>query len=247
MKATRLIIVWAFVCGIAAYGAVTPDELIKAVDQMTPEQVNELQTKLEAKMWKPVPQGFFTRMSVDVGMSFSSLDTVDLGSVALSGGDMDVDQVGGLDLGLLWRVGEGDRLRLGLRFGGWEALDSNLGGAGYSSAEVTGGYMAFAANYQWVRTPSCLVWTEIAPGSVAIDIVDTPTGQPTTLRSFDGEYGQVDLQAGFSWRFNPVMTLFLSGGYRFAESVDLEEGGKTRDAEFDASGFVGKFGLGINY
>jgi hypothetical protein len=249
MKVTWLVVVWACVCGVAAYGQLTPDDLIKAVDQMTPAQVNEFQQKLDAKLWKPVPEGFFTRMSADVGVSGSSLDTVDLGSLTLSGGKMDVESVSGVDLGLLWRVGDGDRFRLGVRFGGWGAIDSNLAEAGYSRAELTGGYLKLAANYQLIRSKSCLVWAEIAPGagSVTMDTVDTPTGQPSTLRSFDGSFGQVDFQAGASWRFNPILSLFLSGGYRWAESVDLEEGGKTRDAEFDASGFVGKFGLGVNY
>ncbi len=249
MKTIRISVILVLVCGVAAYAEVTPDDLIKAVDQMTPEQVNEFQRKLDAKLWKPVPQGFFSRMAVDLGLSFSSLNTVDFGAVPLSGGNLDVESVSGLDLGLLWRVGSGDRFRLGLRLGGWGAIDSNLGAAGYSRAELTGGSLAFAANYQLIRSKSLLVWTELAPGaaSVTLDTVDTPMGQPTTLRSFDGSYGQLDVQAGASWRFNPVLMLFMSGGYRFAESVDLEEGGKTRDMEFDASGFVGKFGLGINF
>jgi hypothetical protein len=249
MKVMQWIVVLVLAVCVAAYGQVTPDDLIRAVDQMTPDQVNELQQKLDAKQWKPIPEGFFTRMSIDLGVSYSSLDTVDLGSLAMSGGDMDVENVSGLDLGLLWRVGEGDRFRLGVRLGGWGAIDSNLAEAGYSRVELVGGYLALAANYQLIRSKSCLVWTEIAPGagSVTIDTLNTPTGQPSTLRSFDGSFGQVDFQAGASWRFNPIMTLFMSGGYRLAESVDLEEGGRTRDAEFDASGFVGKFGLGVNY
>jgi len=44
-----------------------------------------------------------------------------------------------------------------------------------------------------------------------------------------------------------VLTLFLSAGYRFAESVDLEEGGRTSGVKFDASGFSGRFGLGVNF
>jgi hypothetical protein len=114
---------------------------------------------------------------------------------------------------------------------------------------VAGGSLSLAANYQWVRSDSWLLWTEIAPGvgSVALETVDTPNGEATTLRSFDGSFTQVDLQGGVSWRFNPVLTLFLSAGYRFAESVDLEEGGKTSEVKFDASGFSGRFGLGVNF
>ena len=248
MKMTRTIVVLVLAWVVMARGEVTPEELIQAVNQMSPEQVQEFQQKLEAKLWKPVPEGFFSRMAVDLGVSYSSLDTVNLTSLSLSGGRMDVDRVGGLDLGLLWRM-FGDRFRVGLRVVGWGATDSNLGEAGYSRADVAGGNLSFAANYQWVRSESWLLWTEIAPGagSVAIETVNTPTGQATTLRSFDGSFGQVDVQTGASLRFNPVLTLFLSGGYRFAESVNLEEGGRTSDVKFDASGFSGRLGLGMNF
>jgi len=249
MKVTRIAAVLWLMGGLTALsGEVSPDDVIRAVDQMTPEQVQDFQQKLEAKMWKPVPQGFFTRMAVDVGVSYSSLDTVDLSSVSLSGGRMDVDSVSGLDLGVLWQVFS-DRFRFGLRFGGLASTDSNLAGAGYSRADVAAGNASLAANYQWVRSDSWLLWTEIAPGagSAAIETVDTPAGQATTLRSFDGSFGLLDLQAGVSWRFNPVLALSLSGGYRFAESVDMEEGGRTSGVEFDASGFNGRGGLAVNF
>jgi len=248
MKASRILAVLFLIWAVGAHGETSPDDLIRAVDQMTPEQVHEFQQKLEAKMWKPVPQGFFTRMAVDLGVSYSSLHTVNLSSLSLSGGEMDVDQVSGLDLGLLWRLFD-ERFRFGLRFGSWAATDSNLGEAGYSRADVAGGSLSLAANYQWVRSDSWLLWTEIAPGvgSVALETVNTPSGEATTLRSFDGSFAQVDLQGGASWRLNPVLSLFLSAGYRFAESVDLEEGGRTSAVKFDASGFTGKLGLGVNF
>lgn len=248
MKANRLVI-GSFLLGVAMANAeIKPDDLIRAVNQMSPEQANEFQQKLEARMWKPIPQGFFTRMAADVAISSASLDSVKLSSISLSGGDMDVDQVGGLDLGLLWRIFN-DRFRFGFRLGSWAVADSNLGPAGYSRAEVAGGSFSLAANYQWVRSESWLLWTEVALGSgtVAIETVDTPIGHATTIRELGGTFGQADVQIGASWRFNPVLSLFLSGGYRMAESVDLDEGGQTSSVKFDASGFNSRVGLGVNF
>jgi hypothetical protein len=231
-----------------AHGEVSPADLIQAVDQMSPEQAHELQQKLEAKLWEPVPQGFFTRMAVDIGVSYSSLDRVDLAPLSLSSGRLDVDEVSGMDVSLLWRLFS-ERFRFGLRFGSWAARDSDFGEAGYSRADVVGGNLSLVANYQWIRSDSWLVWTEVAPGagSIAVETVDTPADQSTTLRSFDGSFGLLDLQAGASWRFNRVLCLFLSGGYRFAESLDLDEGGRATTVEVDARGPVGRFGLGVNF
>ena len=161
---------------------------------------------------------------------------------------MDVEEVGGASVGLLWRVA-GDDLRLGLRMESWAAEDSKLLPAGYSSVDVIGGSAALAVNYQWIRSDSWLVWSEVAVGGggVSVDTVDTPSGKASTLRTFDETFGQLDLQAGASWRFNPVLSLFLSAGYRFAEAIELEEGGEPSPIKFDASGFQSRLGLGVNF
>jgi hypothetical protein len=238
----------AAACGMTAWGEVTPDEVIGAVDKMTPAQANQFSQKLESKLWKPVPEGFFSRMAVDFGVSAGTLDETGVSDLRLSGGDMDVDSVGGFDIGIFWRVFD-PRFRLGLRLGSWGAEDSNLELPGYSRVELYGGTVAVAANMQWVRKPNWLLWTEVAAGSgaVELDIVNTPTGQATTWRTYDGEYALLDLQAGVAWRLNPILSLFASGGYRFAESVDLEEGGVETGLDFDGSGGYGRIALGVNF
>jgi hypothetical protein len=247
MKTIRMAMA-ALALAAASRAEVSPEELIRAVDRMSPEQALALQQTLEAKLWQPVPPGFFHRMAADVGASWSVFDTVGIEPRSLSGGALDVDAAGGLDVGVLWRVA-GDRLRVGLRFATWAATDSDLGEGGYSRADLEGGNVGLAVNYQWVRTESWLLWTEVVPaaGSIALETVDTPAGGTTTLREFDGTYGEVAVQAGVSLRINPAVSVFLSGGYRFAESIDLEEGGRERPVGFDASGFTCRVGLGINF
>ncbi len=232
----------------AAYCEITPEELLRTADQMSPQQVHDFSRKLEARRWEPVPEGFFSRMAVDLGVSVASLEKVDLTKISLSGGKMNVNTVDGLDLGILWQM-FCPQFRFGLRMGGWTATDSNLGNAGYSRADLKGGSVALAANYQWIRSDHWLLWTEIAPGagSLRLDVVDTPSGESTTFRSFDGSYAQVDLQAGLALRANPVLAIFLSGGYHLTESMKLEEGGAKSAVDFDASGFYGRLGLSFNY
>lgn len=247
MKAMR----WALAAvavGSIARAAITPEDLIGAVDRLTPEQVVEIQQKLEAKLWQPVPLGFFRRMAVDAAIWASTLDTVRPAGVSLSAGGLEVDDVGGADIGVLWRI-YGHRLRLGFRAVGWAARDSALDAAAYSRIEVSGSSLALAVNYQWVRSTHWLVWSEAAPGIglAAMETVDTPAGQPTTLRSLDATFAQLDLQAGVSLRLNPALSLFVAGGYRFAESVDFEEGGHSSSAKLDASGPVVRVGIGVNF
>lgn len=247
MKTIRTMMTIAAVAA-AAHAEVSPDELIRAVDRMSPEQAHSLQRTLEAKLWKPVPGGFFHRLAVDLNASCSVFDEVGIGALSLSGGGLDMDVVTGGDVGLLWRVA-GDRLRVGLRMDSWSVRDANLGEGGYSRADLSGSGLGLAVNYQWVRAKSWLLWTEVVPTAAGVELetVDTPRGAATTLREFDGTYGAVDVRAGVALRFNPALSLLLSGGYRFAESIDLEEGGREGPVEFDASGFTGRIGLGINF
>ena len=243
------VIALAFLTGSMAVSAeVTPEQLIGAVDQMTPEQAYELQQKLRAKSRKPAPPACFSRMAVSMGGSWSSLDTVDLSSVTLSGGDMDIEDVGGGDFSVLWRV-FCDRTRVGVRFSSWEASDSNMRDSGYSSAKLTGSNVSLITNCQWIRSESWRVWTELNVGIASIDLetIDTPAGEPTTLRRFDEDFTVADLEVGASHQLNSVLSIYVSGGYRFAESVDLEEGGRDSAVELDASGAIARVGVGLNF
>jgi len=231
LRTASLVLVLAAATASAA--EMTAEELLGAVDQMTPEQAQAFSQKLEAKLWQPVPEGFFSRLA---------------GSVALSGGELDVESVDAFDIGLLWRAFS-PRLHLGLRMESWMASDSNLGPGGYSRVEVEGGGVTLVANYQLVRHDTWLVWAELGGGGggVMVDTVDTPAGEATTLRSFDQDFGMGDARLGAAWRFNRALCLQVSGGYRFAESVELDEGGSETPVTVDASGPSGRIGLGVNF
>jgi hypothetical protein len=240
----------ALLAGVAgvARAELTPEELLKTVDRMSPDQVLALSQKLEARFWEPIPSGFFMRMAVDVGVSAGRIDSTGVERMSLSGGRMDLEDVGGVDVGLLWRFNN-PRYKLGMRFGSFMAEDSNLRDSGYSRAELTGGHVTIPLNVQWVRCPRWLLWTEAAVGggSARLDAVDTPAGEATTMRRFEGDYVLADVQAGVSVRLNPAISLFLSGGYRFAESVKLEEGGQKTGLELDMSGGFGRAGIAFNF
>lgn len=249
MKMKWLAISVVLAWGVTAEAVVSPEDILDAVDQMTEEQVRELYHKLGARWRKPMSKGTLSRLTVDLGSTFSRLDTVDLSSVTLSGGSMDVEDPRGSSFGLLWRFGRGDRLRVGARFGSWEADDSNRGAEGYSRVNVTGKTMMLALNYQFVRTDPWILWAEVAPGGgwIEVDTLDTPTGEASTLRELERGFPQVDFQVGASWRLNSFFSFYLSGGYRLAEAVNLKEGGESTPVRVNASGFSGRCGFGINF
>lgn len=248
-RAVMLSLAVAVTAALPVYAQkVTPDDLINAADQMTSEQVYTLYQKLESKVWKPLPEGFWTRLAARLSISGNAFDEVDLSALDLSAGEMCLDSPGGSEVTLLWRAFS-PKFHMGIELGSWYAEDSDLTAAGYSQAELGAGYAAFAVSYQLIRARRAIIWTDVGlgGGGVQVQTVDTPAGMPTTLREFDGSFALANLRLGIAWRANPMLTVFFTGGYRFAESVDLEEGGECTDLQFDASGGSGQFGLGFNF
>jgi hypothetical protein len=234
--------------GFQAFGQSTPEDLIRAVDAMSPGQAQLFAQKLQSKAWKPVPEGFFTRMSVSLSVSGDPFDEVRLKGVRQSAGEQNVEDVGGTEATVLWNVID-PRFRVGFEIGSWVAGDSALTPAGYTDVALQGGYGALVVNWQILRKPAWLLFAQVSAGggSAQVEVTDTPAGQPTTIRRLDAAFPLAQASMGAAWRPNSVLSLFASGGYRFADQVQLEEGGEERAAEIDASGASARLGIGVNF
>lgn len=251
---TGLLVAGLLVCGGAARvsaadsGAVTAEDLIKAVDGMTPEQAYEFQNKLEASSFKPVPKGFFSRLTLEVGSGGSEFDRVDLNGVTLSAGSLDVEEVDGQSMGVAWKFFD-DRLRVGFAGAEWRAEDSRLTDGTYSRVELRATDFTVTVAGQWISTRHFLLWTKLGAGagSVDLDIVDTPAGSGSTVRRLDADFPVLDVEVGAAWRFNRIFSLGVTGGYRFCDEVHFEEGGEEIDATIDPSGYIARFGLNVNF
>lgn len=227
---------------------VTAEDLIKAVDGMTPEQAYEFQNKLEASSFKPVPKGFFSRMTFEVGGGSSEFDRVNLSGVTLSAGSLNVEEVDGQSMGVAWKFFD-DRLRVGFAGAEWRAEESRLSDGTYSRVELKATDFTVTVAGQWVRTRHFLLWTKLGAGagSVDLDIVDTPAGGGSTVRRLDADFPVLDVEVGAAWRFNQIFSLGLTGGYRFSDEVDFEEGGEEIAATIDPSGYIARLGLNVNF
>ena len=252
MKPTALVMGTLVLVGTLAAGTataqVTPEDVLSAVDEMSPEQVYELYEKLDAKLWHPLPEGFFTRLGVLFSVSGTTFDKVNLSSLGLAVGGLDVDRASGAEMSLLWQCFD-PRFHLGVRGGSWYSRDSDRAAAGFSRVEVEGGHLSLACTYRLVRETEWQVWAEAAVGvaGMTVDILNTPLGAASTVRELEAGMWMGDIGAGAAWRFNPVLSLFGALGYRLTEDVDLEEGGDDIGASVDASGVSGRIGISANF
>lgn len=249
-----LLVAGLLLCGGAARvsaadsNAVSADDLIKIVDEMTPEQSYEFQNKLDASSLKPLPKGFFSRLTLDVSGGASKFDRVDLSGVTLSAGSLSIDEVDGQRVGVAWKFFD-DALRVGFSTTKWQAEDSLLSDGKYSQAELKGTDSTFTVAGQWIRARHLLLWTKLGAGAGAVDldIVDTPAGSGSTVRKLNAEFPVLDVEVGAAWRFNSIFSLGLTCGYRFSDEVNFEEGGKEIGARIDPSGYIARVGLNVNF
>lgn len=232
----------------SARAETSAQDLLNAVDKMTPEEAQLFQQKLAAKYWQPLPEGFFTRMSVSLAGEVSGLAKVSPGVQSPAAAKLDLKRAGGGEVALLWNVLD-PKLRIGFEFGSLVASDSKLEDGSYARSDLLGGLGGVVANYQLVRQEHWNLFTQasLGVGGAQLDTLDTPKGQATTIHSYDGSFAWAQLQAGIAWRPNSVLTFFASGGYRFASRVDLSEGGEEHHGKLDVSGATGRLGLAFNF
>ncbi len=227
----------------------TPEDILKAVDQMTPEQAHELHKKITKRQWDPVPTGFFDRLAIKGSMNVQSLKDVNISSLNLSSGkDLNLETIGGSEFGILWQVFN-DRFRAGFKLAALAAEDSDMSTTGYSSVEMTLNTAALVANYQLVKSNKFIWWTEAAlgGGNIDMEVLDTPTGGPSTLARYDKGYGMGELTTGIDWRFNSELSLNLYAGYQFSEDVKMKQADQTTGITVDTSGVKGGMGLSYNF
>jgi hypothetical protein len=249
MKIKRLMVAAALaLLPLGAAAETGAQELLNAVDKMTPDEALLFQQKLEAKLWRPLPEGFFTRMSISFSVEGSGLARVSPGSQSKTGEALDLTRASGGELTILWNVGD-PRLRLGLELGSLLASDSRLADGSYARRDLQGGLVGVVANVQLIRERCWDLFTQASAGfgGMLLDTLDTPKGQASTIHSYDASFPWAQLQVGAAWRPNPVLTLFVSGGYRLAERVALSEGGEEQHGKLDVSGATGRVGIGFNF
>jgi hypothetical protein len=232
-----------------AWAETTPEEILDAIEEMTPEQVKELETSLAKRKWEPLPGGFFDRIAFKFSVVGADAGGLDFSSANLSSGnDLELEAVGGDELSVLWQMFD-KRFRAGFKFACMVSEDSDMGDNGYSSAELFQTTSAIVANYQLVRTDAFIWWTEAALGGsyIELELLDTPLGEASTIHRYDKSYAQGELSTGFDWRFNPVLSLNCFIGYQYADDMRLEEGGRKTGIKFDPKGYKGGVGLAYNF
>lgn len=230
-----------------AWAETTPDEIVAAVDKMTPEQAQELFHSVAKKMHENKGERRGSGLGLALSTAYASFDKVEVPFSTSAGEKLNIDEPWGAQLDITSRC-RCERMRWGLRLAGWTPQDADISDAGYTRATLAAYEVSVLANVQLVRKPRFLVWGEAAGGrgSAALETLDTPAGEASTLRELTANYWVGDVRAGVAWRSRPGCAVFGTGGYRFANDTKWKEADRDTSARLDTSGFVASIGVAFN-
>lgn len=226
--------------------------LLDQVDQLTPEQAYEFQTKLKSKILKPIPQGIFMRLAVSVSGNLMFTDPDDYKSTIDSAHNRDerLDNMYGLQGSLIWRLT--DHFYFGV---GGASLHRNsnqkTGTLKYEELSLAGTVGQVQAAYKIWLSERWFLFPLIGVGGIE--------GQATVEKS-DDNVEQTFVQRysgmGFSalgvvsvgFHLNPIFTAGLDIGYLHAK-VNKVKRSKSEEVASPASlDFSGPYiGLRVSY
>jgi opacity protein-like surface antigen len=225
----------------------SPEDLIKAVDKMTPEQAHQVKRELDSKSRQTRSYAWLSQFSVEFAGVWERFDKYGIENERFSADKPDLEKSMGGALALQWKPL--DYLGLGVEYGFYAGSDKDLSNGSYSSAKLLGSHTAARIRLEFLKQRYVLAWADasVGMGSVAIETVDTPRGQATTLREYDADYWFATPAVGLAFRCTEGFSIFGQAGYRFCEKVDLKQGGsKLSDRELDGSGVELRLGVGFN-
>lgn len=244
MKKTIVTVIVALSASLGCLAQVAPEELIKAVDAMTPEQARELRHTLGEKL-APSPRASFY---IAPSMSKYNKTGVEEG-VKFSADEPDVSKIMGLAIGFTCEVLP--MVRIGPELGLNSVMDSDYKkDRGYSRAtlQTVDGALVVQVKPMGFRHGS--LWLDAAGGygSAWLETLNTPSSEndSSTVREKSAGYWFVTPRLGAAWKLGRYAALFGTAGYRFAESVSMKQGGESTGPSFDSSGYEFRLGLGFN-
>lgn len=119
------VIVMAMCSGLGAQAAdIAPEDLVKAVDKMTPEQAHQLKRELDNKSRQTRKYAWFSRFSVEFAAVWERFDKYGIENESFSADKPDLEKSMGGVLALQWKPL--DYLGLGVEFGFYAGSDKDL-------------------------------------------------------------------------------------------------------------------------
>lgn len=246
MRMSKWVLIGLLSVSVTALAAEsTPDELIKTVEKMTPDQLIQLnkivRDKYSEKYGEP-----FSRFGINFDYDLIGFKKTGVEDMTFSGGDMNLDAMMGGTISLYWRCKS--MLQLGVEYQGFTGWDANRNRNGYSDADFAGYMSGLSANYHVLRMEQFGLWVNLTGGygEIALETLNTPAGESSEMRRYRQSYFFGKAGVGAQWRLTHWFSVFASGGYRLAEKVELKEGGDKTGFDLDASGYEAKVGIGFN-
>lgn len=227
--------------------------LEEQVDALTPEEAFRIMNKLKAKQYEPIPEGFFTKLSLSTSFGIQSSKQDDFYSSVNSkfSDDDNHEMPSFFRASLLWHYSE--KVRLGIGFGifGNELTKETSTGV-FEEVNLSGSYLQLEASRIFNLSQKLSLLPMIGVGFLQADAM-TKKSDDNTESTYLYEYEGADLMAsaviGLNYKLNKVFHIGVEGGYLYSVVDDLKRSGEvdiSNPSELDFGGPFWGLRLTIN-
>ena len=176
MRISKWLLIGLISAGTAAMAVEpTPEELIKTVENMSIDQLLQLNKIVRDKYSQEYGE-MISRFGFNLDFSMLGFKKNGAEDMPFSVGDLNPEPMIGFTLGFYWRCLP--PLQVGVEYQGFTGWDSDRNQAGYSDADLAGYMTGLSANYHLLRMDKFGLWLNLTGGygAFAMDTLNTPAG-----------------------------------------------------------------------
>jgi hypothetical protein len=244
MKIQRIVAGVALLSSITAWAG-----LVEDIDKLTPEEAHAVTTKLQAKTLQPIPESFFTRLSLGVsfGATIGNPSAFDATLNSVHGNFKSLDWA---DASLTWKIDT--RYLLGFDVGGlMRQSDKQIAASTVEKVNFGGGYFHFQAGYQIPLGQDWLLAPAAGLGGI-YGMVEREVTSDALLTTYVFRLYGVGPSAAVSlpilYKLNPIWTVGLDNRYFYGRVTKVKRADQDYNgiADLNFSGYQIGFKTAIN-
>lgn len=239
-----------FLCAVTAFGvSLAHADLVDQVDELSPDRAYLLMNKLQAKVFEPVPEGFFTKLSVNVSSGSAFVDPKAY-KARLHPNFNDLDHLMTMKVNLLWKTQSA--FSFGFMLGGQMGREAEeIAAAIFESVSIRSGFFDLGVSCRLDLDESFFIAPALGVGVIGAGFREETTNdlsQNTYIFRASGIAPHLLVEVPLHYRLNPVWTLNLTNVFQFANVTKLD---RIRDVRasvptLNLSGYQLMFGIGLN-
>ncbi len=225
-------------------------DLVKDVDQLSPEQAYEVMTKLQAKVLQPIPETFFTRLTVSVDGGAGAVNPKSYNDYLTARGGNKVNTLGVGKARILWRVS--DNLLFGAIFSGSMSHQTREQQTGvYYRHSLLASSVDLALGYRIALSENFFIAPTLGAGGVFARVTEATTNDTnssTYVLRYMGMAPHAMVELPIYYRLNRVWSIGFTNAVQVGNIAKFyrAEDRRSQTPNLSVTGYQGTLSIAFN-